>query len=230
MREVPVDQADRTRAVPDYVPGPGSPWQTTSARGGAGSPTAPVGGANRGKPSWISRSKRAAERKPSSSTWCRRHRPRSPPGRGNGCDLCLDPDRLGDWRSALPPEVRRGSSDREGPGADRPEHQVVDERGTVMVDERPATRSWSPPPGPARRCRRSCGRSTGCSDRPAAEKSAAAPGPLHLAAQGARRRRRAQPARPADRHPAHRRRLGAPVPDVTVGVRSGDTPPPTGAG
>ena len=44
-------------------------------------------------------------------------------------------------------------------------------------------------------------------------------------AQGARRRRRAQPARTADRHPADRRAArAARLPDVTVGIRSGDTP------
>ena len=42
-------------------------------------------------------------------------------------------------------------------------------------------------------------------DAAARGQDAALPGPLHLPAQGARRRRRAQPARPADRHPAHRR-------------------------
>ena len=51
------------------------------------------------------------------------------------------------------------------------------------------------------------------------------PRALRLAAQGARGRRRAQPAQPAHRHPPRgRRALGLPAPDVTVGVRSGDTP------
>ncbi len=41
-------------------------------------------------------------------------------------------------------------------------------------------------------------------DTPAGGPDAPVPGALRLPAQGARRRRRAQPARPADRHPAHR--------------------------
>ena len=55
--------------------------------------------------------------------------------------------------------------------------------------------------------------------------AAALPGPLRLAAQGARRRRRAQPARPAGRHPAGRRRgSGCRGRTIRVGIRSGDTP------
>ncbi len=60
---------------------------------------------------------------------------------------------------------------------------------------------------------------------PPADKRHALPGALRLAAQGARRRRRAQPARAADRHPAHRRparRCRSPT--SPSGVRSGDTP------
>ena len=53
----------------------------------------------------------------------------------------------------------------------------------------------------------------------------AVPGALHLPAQGARRRRRAQPAGAAGRHPPRRRpaRADARLPELSVGVRSGDT-------
>ena len=62
-------------------------------------------------------------------------------------------------------------------------------------------------------------------DAAAGRPRAALPGPLRLAAQGARRRRRAQPARAADRHPARGRSgSGCRPPTITVGVRSGDTP------
>ena len=51
------------------------------------------------------------------------------------------------------------------------------------------------------------------------------PGALHLPAQGAGRRRRAQPAHTADRNRRIAERQGQPPPDISVGVRSGDTPP-----
>ena len=67
---------------------------------------------------------------------------------------------------------------------------------------RPArTPSSSRRPGRARRSRRSSGRSTGWHDAGAGEPRTDARA-LHLAAQGARRRRRAQPARPARRRHA----------------------------
>ncbi len=54
---------------------------------------------------------------------------------------------------------------------------------------------------------------------------AALPGALRVPAEGARRRRRAQPARPAGRHPPGRRPgSGCRCPTCTVGIRSGDTP------
>ena len=57
------------------------------------------------------------------------------------------------------------------------------------------------------------------------EPQAPLPRALRLPAQGPRRRRRAQPARPAHRHPARPRRGSAcRSPTITVGVRSGDTP------
>jgi ATP-dependent Lhr-like helicase len=60
---------------------------------------------------------------------------------------------------------------------------------------------------------------------PRPPEAGALPGGLRLAAQGAGRRRRAQPALPAGRHRPRRTRLGVPTrPDVTVAVRSGDTP------
>ena len=56
------------------------------------------------------------------------------------------------------------------------------------------------------------------------EPAAPHPRALHLPAQGARRRRRAQPALAAGRHHADRASgSGAEVPVITVGVRSGDT-------
>ena len=89
-----------------------------------------------------------------------------------------------------------------------------------------ATRWWSRRPAPARRSSAFLWAIDRLADRAAARGQAAAlPGALRLAAQGARRRRRAQPARAADRHPADRRPARrAALPDVTVGVRSGDTP------
>ena len=60
---------------------------------------------------------------------------------------------------------------------------------------------------------------------PAGDPQAPLPGALRLAAEGPRRRRRAQPAQPA--RPASGTRPAAsalPEPDITVGVRSGDTP------
>jgi ATP-dependent Lhr-like helicase len=54
------------------------------------------------------------------------------------------------------------------------------------------------------------------------------PGPVRLPAQGAGRRRRAQPARPAGRHRPGRGPLGLPRPEIQVGTRSGDTPPRSG--
>ena len=60
---------------------------------------------------------------------------------------------------------------------------------------------------------------------PARTTRGALPGALRLAAQGAGRRRRAQPALPADRHPRRPRSgSGCPSPTSRVGVRSGDTP------
>ena len=50
------------------------------------------------------------------------------------------------------------------------------------------------------------------------------PRPVHLAAQGADLRHRAQPARPADRDRPRRRALGEPVPRISVASRTGDTP------
>ena len=71
---------------------------------------------------------------------------------------------------------------------------------------RAATPWSSPPPARARRWPRSSGRSTGWpASRAPGRAAAPLPGALRLAAEGARRRRRAQPARPADRHPARRR-------------------------
>ena len=61
-------------------------------------------------------------------------------------------------------------------------------------------------------------------DAAAGRAEAPLPGALRLAAQGARRRRAAQPALAAGRDPAGRHRLGLPVPDITVGIRTGDTP------
>lgn len=49
------------------------------------------------------------------------------------------------------------------------------------------------------------------------------PGALRVAAQGAGRRRRAQPAHPAGRAHPHRRARRPAGPDISVGVRSGDT-------
>ena len=57
------------------------------------------------------------------------------------------------------------------------------------------------------------------------DKLGALPGPLRLADEGARRRRRAQPAQPARRHPARRHPPRAcPSPTSPSSVRSGDTP------
>ena len=88
------------------------------------------------------------------------------------------------------------------------------------------TRWWWRRPVRARRCRRSSGRSTGWPAEPPPDDAAAAlPGALRLAAQGAGRRRRAQPAVPAGRHRPRRRPARAcRAPDITVAVRSGDTP------
>ena len=99
--------------------------------------------------------------------------------------------------------------------------------GRVGGDRRAAgTRSSSRPTGSGKTLQR-----VPVVDRPAADRAAARgqdaalPGALRLAAQGAGRRRRAQPARPADRHPAHRRAARRRrLPEIRVGVRSGDTP------
>jgi hypothetical protein len=66
------------------------------------------------------------------------------------------------------------------------------------------------PTGSGKTLARSCGRSTGWPRRRRPRTSTAA-GSSTSPAQGARRRRRAQPARAADRHPARRRAARAPV-------------------
>ncbi len=74
-------------------------------------------------------------------------------------------------------------------------------------------------------------------DRPARPRasgpptSEALPGALRLAAEGARGRRRAQPARPAGRHPAHRRPARVPRSPTSRSACGRATPPrPSGAG
>ena len=87
-----------------------------------------------------------------------------------------------------------------------------------------ATPSSSRPPAAARPCRRSCGRSTGWPRPPSPRSRGTAAGSLRQPAQGARGRRRAQPARAADRHPAGLAAAGPAGPRHRVGIRSGDTP------
>ncbi len=96
----------------------------------------------------------------------------------------------------MPP--RRGSPPRSPP---RPRRRAAP--GTRSP--RASTRSSPPRRAPARRSRRSSGRST--VSRPSRGREPGVPRPLRLAAEGARRRRRAEPARAAGRHP---RRRGAP--------------------
>ena len=98
--------------------------------------------------------------------------------------------------------------------------------GAWAAIARGATPWSSRRPARARRWRRSCGRSTGWPPSRPRRQAAALPGPLRLAAQGARRRRRAQPALAAGRASATRPpRLGlAGAGRSRVGVRSGDTP------
>ena len=96
-----------------------------------------------------------------------------------------------------------------------------------------ATPWWSRRPAPARPCRRSCGRSTGCSPTPPPEdRKRRVPGPLRLPAQGAGRRRRAQPAGAADRDPPHRRPARRAGPDRdrrrALGRHLGRRPAPAG--
>ena len=89
----------------------------------------------------------------------------------------------------------------------------------------PAGTPWSSRrPARARRWPRSCGRWTGWPWPPPVA-GQALPGALRQPAQGARGRRGAQPAHPAGRHPARGRTGSAlPPPDITVGMRTGDTP------
>ena len=87
-----------------------------------------------------------------------------------------------------------------------------------------ATRWWSPRPAPARRWRRSCGRSTGWPPTPPPEDKlhrcrVLYVSPLKALAVDVERNLRAPLA--GIRQTADR--LGVPAPDITVGVRSGDT-------
>ena len=90
-------------------------------------------------------------------------------------------------------------------------------RGLGGDQRRAATRSSTPRPGAARPWPRSCGAWTGWPATRARRRPAGTPGqrprPVRLAAQGPDLRRRAQPARAADRHrprrPASRRRAAA---------------------
>ena len=89
---------------------------------------------------------------------------------------------------------------------------------------RAATRWWSRRPAPARRCRRSCGRSTGWPPRPPPEDKlhrcrVLYVSPLKALAVDVERNLRAPLT--GIRHTADR--LGVPAPDITVGLRSGDT-------
>ena len=96
----------------------------------------------------------------------------------------------------------------------------------------PDTTRWSwRPPVRARPCRRSSGRWTGWPPERRPPRRSSAARALRLAAQGARRRRRAEPAVAAGRHRPRRRPAGpAELPDITVAVRSGDTPAGRAAG
>ena len=94
----------------------------------------------------------------------------------------------------------------------------------------PAGTPWSSPrPAPARPWRRSCGRSTGWPPAAARGPAAPLPGPLRLAAQGARGRRGAQPARAAHRHPPRRPPAGAAARRTSRSACAPATPPPTNA-
>ncbi len=252
--------------------GPGSPWQTTSARGSGGiAHSAPSGGTKPREASWTSRRSRAADRAPSSSHWCfQQSRPASPgmnrtastspsmptgsgtevrpwprrwssrawmvgvqgwAGRSTRSPTMVTPPstscqsrRLrtgrvnherrrcrrdeGDWRGERPRPVQRTDP-----------HLV--RRGVRRADQRAVRclgRDQQGPPrtgGGADGLRQDAERLP-VGDRPAAlaggARQVAVPRPLRLAAQGARRRRGAQPPRASHRHPAHRRaaRHGAP--------------------
>ena len=105
-------------------------------------------------------------------------------------------------RHAGPGRRLGGDRDRTArPG--RRAHRLRQDAGGVPVGPRPAGRGTA-----------------------AGRPRAALPGALRLPAQGAGRRRRAQPARPAGRasRAGRARRLARPAPEITVGVRSGDTP------
>ena len=120
-----------------------------------------------------------------------------------------------------------------GPGSRLPSPSPRRPRSAPGRRSPPGATRWSSPrPAPARRWRPSSGRSTGCAD-PAdrQDKQHALPGALRLAAQGARRRRRAQPAGAADRHPAHRRPARRCRCPTSPSASAPATPrPPSGAG
>ena len=111
--------------------------------------------------------------------------------------------------------------------------------GRLGGDRAPASTPWSSRrPARARRWPRSSGRSTGWPATPPPGRAAAPlPGALRLAAEGAGRRRRAQPARAAGRHPAgrrparaararrHGRRCAPATPRPTSAARSPARPP-----
>ena len=112
------------------------------------------------------------------------------------------PGSRGPSRRRHPPRRAPGrpSRGRQRPG--RGAHRLGQDAGRVPLVARPAGHRAAPRTG-----------------------TAPLPGPLRLPAQGARRRRRAQPPRAADRHPARRRRASAcRSPTSPSAIRSGDTP------
>src|SRR5665647_206222 len=174
-----------------------------------------------------------------------------PPGRARACGRdarrrrppaprtrCTAPGQPATGRAR--PRCRRGR--RQWPGeqrdARRPRaflgaHPGVVHRGVRRADAGPGGGMVRDPGGRARARGGSDGfrqdpRRLSVGPRPAdvrastREPGAALPGAVRVAAEGPRRRRRAQPALAAGRDPAGG---GLPVPEVVVGVRTGDTPP-----
>ena len=138
-------------------------------------------------------------------------------------------------RCAVGTRSRRGRSDVRcgrasarppGPGSRPPSPRPRRPRSAPGRRSRPAaTRWWSPRPARARRSARSCGRSTGSPTTPPPPDKRQRcrvlyVSPLKALAVDVERNLRAPLT--GIRHTAAR--LGLPEPDITVGVRSGDTP------
>ena len=127
---------------------------------------------------------------------------------------------MGGWiprSSASPP--RRGSGSRA-----RSRSRRRRSRGRGRRSRPAATRSWWRPPAPARRCRRSCGRSTRLLTAPVADPKKRTRvlyiSPLKALGVDVERNLRS----PLVGITQTAKRLGVEPPAIRVGVRSGDTP------